>query len=226
MPTLDHIFPIVLVGGRSRRFGRDKLREPVMLADGREGWLVDVAIAALREVFGDRVVIVGDCDGQVAGRADGRLPDEHPGLGPAGGVLTALRARCRSSSSMAGDRDQRSAVEAPTVEDDGRWHGVFALSGDLARVRASTVRAVLDAVERTPDAWAVLAEAGGRIEPCIGLYRAPMLDVLARRLEATPPLLSLHDAAPRERLATAPIPPGEAVNINSPDDLATLPPWT
>ena len=55
---MEEIQPIVLVGGSSRRFGRDKLREPVAGPDGSVGWLVDRPIAALRGVFG-RVVMGG-----------------------------------------------------------------------------------------------------------------------------------------------------------------------
>ena len=61
---LDLIQPVVLVGGKSRRFGRDKLREPI--GESRAEWLVDRPIRALREVFGARVAVVGECDADVA----------------------------------------------------------------------------------------------------------------------------------------------------------------
>lgn len=78
--------PIVLVGGRSTRFGRDKLREP--LEGG--GWLVDRAVEALRAATGRAVTLVGTCDPEVARRGDAHLEDAHAGQGPAGGLLTAL----------------------------------------------------------------------------------------------------------------------------------------
>ncbi len=81
------IQPIVLVGGSSRRFGRDKLREPL-----GGGWLVDRPIAALREVFGGHVRLVGACHPEVARRGDGVIPDSHPGTGPVGGIVSALEA--------------------------------------------------------------------------------------------------------------------------------------
>jgi len=83
---LSRICPVVLVGGRSRRFGRDKLLEP--LGDGR--LLVSVPIAALRAVFGSRVAVVGACNRQVAALADELIPDPYPGQGPGGGILAAL----------------------------------------------------------------------------------------------------------------------------------------
>ena len=82
---LEAVQPIVLVGGASRRFGRDKLREPV-----GAGWLVDRPIAALREVFGPRVAAVGDCGADVAARADRHIADRYPGKGPLGGVVAAM----------------------------------------------------------------------------------------------------------------------------------------
>ena len=78
--------PVVLTGGHSVRFGRDKLREPI----DRDRWLIDVAIDALRGATGEPVTLVGACDPSVAARGDAHLEDDHGGQGPAGGVLTAL----------------------------------------------------------------------------------------------------------------------------------------
>ncbi|MBZ0172406.1 MAG: molybdenum cofactor guanylyltransferase [Phycisphaerales bacterium] len=83
--NLDTIQPVVLVGGKSRRFGRDKLREQL---DGVT--LVSRPIEALRAVFGPRVALVGECDAVVAALGDLAIPDPYPGVGPAGGILAAL----------------------------------------------------------------------------------------------------------------------------------------
>ncbi len=82
---MHDVHPIVLVGGRSTRFGRDKLREPM-----GDGWVVDRPIAALREVFGPVVAAVGECDPAVAARADRMIRDRYPGAGPIGGIVSAL----------------------------------------------------------------------------------------------------------------------------------------
>ncbi len=82
---LDDITPVVLVGGHSQRFGRNKLLEPV-----RGRMLVSIPVDALRRVFGPRVAAVGACDPGVAAMADAVLEDPYPGLGPVGGICAAL----------------------------------------------------------------------------------------------------------------------------------------
>ncbi|QYK49276.1 MAG: molybdenum cofactor guanylyltransferase [Phycisphaeraceae bacterium] len=78
----------MLVGGKSTRFGRDKLREPIE-CDGE--LLVQRPISALRAVFGQRVKLVGQCHPSMVSMADGVIVDDYPGSGPMGGVLSALR---------------------------------------------------------------------------------------------------------------------------------------
>ena len=83
---LDQIQPVVLVGGQSSRFGRDKLVEPV---DGSP--MVTVPINALRSVFGPRVAVVGQCAPSISCLADMVIKDPYPGLGPVGGICAALQ---------------------------------------------------------------------------------------------------------------------------------------
>ncbi len=187
----DLIQPIVLVGGRSQRFGRDKLREPVGNSDA---WLVDRPIAALRTVFGARVGLVGDCHPDVARRGDLIIPDWYPGAGPAGGILSALE-------ETGGD--------------------VFVLAGDLPFITPVTVLGLLRAAQSAPAAWAVLAVAddtptgeASRIEPCIGLYRHVVTDTLAARLEAG--RRSLHDLLAATLVYRVPVPPRDVLNVNTP----------
>ena len=181
------IQPIVLVGGQSQRFGRDKLREPV----GRAGaeWLVDRPIAALRALFGPCVALVGACDPDIAARADLMFEDHYPGCGPAGGILSALE-QC------AGD--------------------VFVLAGDLPHISAAVVKHLLDEAHLQPPSsvWAVLADADG-LQPCIGLYRQMLRRRLAERVEAG--LASLHDLTPTERLLRVVIDRRAAANVNTLD---------
>lgn len=193
--------PIVLVGGRSQRFGRDKLREPWAGSEGGQ-WLVDQPRRALERACGGRVRgtdatgraeaasptvwAVGHCDPEVASRFARHLLDATnaglPGAGPIAGIVAALAAAQRS---------------------------VVVLSGDLPMITAEAITALLAAAERHPDADAVVAtEADGdghhgaraefrspfgpsvRLEPCVGVYRPSAIRVLGHvALDGkTPPL--------------------------------------
>ncbi len=150
---LASIQPVVLVGGQSVRFGRDKLREPWGV-DGRV--LVQRPIEALRAVFGARVKLVGACDESIVPLADGTIPDVHPGIGPMGGIASALEA----------------------------WGGpVFVLAGDMPMVTAEVVRRVVAAGRPNAGALAVLAETD-RLHPCAGVYAAAALPLLTARVGA------------------------------------------
>ncbi len=182
---LTSIQPIVLVGGASRRFGRDKLREAI----GPTGndWLVDVPIRALREVFGPRVALVGDCHPDVAARGDLTIPDRYPAVGPAGGILSAL---------------------------EWSGHDVFVLAGDLPCMTAAVVRTIVTAaLEQHASAWTVLADADG-LEPCIGLYRQAVRATLAERVREG--RSSLHDLVSAALLQKVPIDHRAAWNVNTP----------
>lgn len=98
------IQPVVLVGGRSTRFGRDKLLEPVL---GKP--LVLHAIDGLRAVFGPCVLVVGACDPRVRALADGEIADLHAGAGPIGGVVSALAHTRTAVCVLAGDMPAFSA---------------------------------------------------------------------------------------------------------------------
>ena len=183
--------PIVLVGGRSSRFGRDKLREPLAGGGGDEParWLVDGPIAALRGVFGPRVKLVGDCHPGVAGRADGVIEDRYPGTGPMGGILSALEA----------------------------WGGsVVVLPGDLPGITPRGVSMIVAGAAESRGALAVMA-AGERLEPCVGVYRQAARDRLAARLAEG--RASLHDLLAEHERVLVPLPAAELVNVNRPGEL-------
>ncbi len=189
---MEKLRPIVLVGGRSVRYGRDKLREVAGSWDGRERWLVDVPIAALRAVFGSCVLLVGECDVEVAARGDGVMRDEFPGVGPIGGIVSALR--------------QEGAV--------------LVLPGDLPRVSERVVREIRLVAERSPGAWAVLARTD-RLEPCVGVYRAAALEPLMERVRGgNGPRRSLHDALPERHVALVDVAAAALANANTPEELA------
>ncbi len=126
---MEPVQPIVLVGGSSRRFGRDKLREPLSAAN--DEWLVDRSIAALRAVFGPVVKLVGRCDPLVLARGDGGIEDTYADRGPIGGIVSAL--------------------------EQGR--AAFVLAGDLPNITADVVFRIMTSAAHAPTAWAVLARS-------------------------------------------------------------------
>lgn len=190
--------PIVLVGGRSVRFGRNKLLEPLPGGggggEGASEFIVDRPIVALRAVFGPRVALVGRCDPAVASRADTLITDPLDDRGPLSGIVTALR----------------------TARSD-----IFVLAGDLPLIEAAIVRAVMAASQSAPFALAVLAHSG-HLEPCIGLYRFAALDALTTHLESG--RRSLHNALDPAIVHSVPVPPRLCLNINHLHDLSALAP--
>jgi molybdopterin-guanine dinucleotide biosynthesis protein A len=197
VPPLDSILPVVLVGGKSRRFGRDKLLEP--LANGR--LLVDVPIAALRAVFGPRVAACGRCNPEVSARADFQIDDLYPGAGPLGGIVSAL---------------------AETKARSMDW--IFVLAGDLPGVTQEAVLAILVAQKNAPGA-AIVAAHTDRLQPCIALYHRRALDhllpVISADSQRTPALAGVVASFGTD-LATCPIDPKWAANVNTPDQLASF----
>ncbi len=126
----------VLVGGRSTRFGRDKA---VADAGGRP--LALHAVLALRDAGIDPVIAVGGTAGAALGLPT--VADRHPGQGPLGGLITALR-----------------------------WAGrglVVVVPCDLPLLRAAHVRSLVAAAG--PDRAAV-AEVEGRPQPSVACWPA------------------------------------------------------
>jgi molybdopterin-guanine dinucleotide biosynthesis protein A len=201
VPAPDSILPVVLVGGQSRRFGRDKLQEAIGLAASPRRILVDIPIAALRAVFGPRVAICGNCAREVQSRADTVIKDLHPGIGPLGGIISALSAA-----------QERGAA------------GILILSGDLPAITPDAIRALLAAADAHTHA-AAIAGRTDRLHPCIALYRLSALPTLQGGMPAgngkADPLHTLIESL-GPRLVTCDIDSRAAANINTREDLAAF----
>lgn len=189
MPTieqhiLDRIQPIVLVGGQSKRFGRDKLIEPVAGVP-----MVANPINALRQVFGPRVAIVGQCDPHIATLADKVIDDPYPGLGPVGGLCAAL--------------------EFANAD-------IFVCAGDLISIDQETILAILSAYLNYPDAHAYLAQTD-RLHPTIGLYRACCVTYFKEAIDKDK--LKLGMVLDRDFIHKVEVDPAAVRNINRPNEL-------
>lgn len=180
----------MLVGGRSVRFGRDKLLAEV---GGRP--MVAAPIAALRAVFGPRVTVVGDCDPAVRALADAWLPDDHPGTGPMGGIVTAL-----------------ARLGMPAL----------VLAGDLPAIDAVTVRRLVDAFATRPDAAVVMATTveDSRGHPCTAIYAWGLREEFQRRLAAGRfGLQEMLRSLPAGAVIRIACPAATLSNINEPSEL-------
>jgi molybdopterin-guanine dinucleotide biosynthesis protein MobB len=196
-PSSPSPLGVILAGGRSRRFGSPKALATV---GGRT--LVERVRDALAGAV--RTIVVSGSDPAVA-RAAGLplLPDLREGLGPLGGVLTALRR----------------AVE------EGR-PGVLVAACDLPFVTPALFR-LLAARGASSPAAAVVPESGGRrgVEPLAAWYAAsalPVLEAMAAAGELRPHRLAEH--APVERIPLAELrragdPAHLFLNVNTMHDL-------
>lgn len=98
----DTVSGAVLAGGRSSRFGRDK----ALLTVNGEPLLARAA--RLLGEFCDEVLVIGGPERQGLVPHLRVIPDERPGVGPLGGIATALRA-------MAGERLLVVATDMPLL---------------------------------------------------------------------------------------------------------------
>ena len=79
---IPDIAAAVLIGGKSRRFGRDKVVEPL-----NGVMLVERVISILKPLFSE-IALIGHVRHVISGYKI--IPDIMPGCGPLGGIYTAL----------------------------------------------------------------------------------------------------------------------------------------
>lgn len=143
----------VLSGGKSLRFGSDKA-----LAEVGGSTLLDRAVATLREVCDDVVVVSSNPEHDGSGRA--RIPDLREGEGPLAGVEAALRHAERTGAAR-----------------------VMVLACDLPEVEVRSVRLLVDASDDVP---AVALERAGPpgFEPLCAVYWTSCVHETVRLLDA------------------------------------------
>jgi len=136
----------VLAGGRSTRFGRDKLAEPY-----RGAPLLHHAVLRLSEVCDEVVVVVAAAGGEPSlppGVAARVVRDPVPGQGPLVGLSAALEA--------------------------ARTHVALVAAGDMPELHASVLREMLRVAADAPVEALALRE-GDRVRPLpcvVGVRRA------------------------------------------------------
>lgn len=177
----------VLTGGASRRMGVDKA---TLVVRGQA--LAATAAAALAEAGARSVHAVGGDASALAGLGLEVWPDDHPGEGPLGGLLTALR----------------------RAEEDL----VVVVSCDLPDLDAATVAALAAALEARPDAHVAAPVAGGRLQVLTAAYRVGAAPVLRAAFGAGE--RSVRRAAAGLVVAEVPgLEPVALADVDRPEDL-------
>jgi molybdopterin-guanine dinucleotide biosynthesis protein A len=151
-PPAEKIFGIMLAGGKSRRFGRSKVLAPLAGAP-----LASWGVRAL-QAAGLPVGVVSDEEGVEAALGLPARPDLEAGLGPIGGLWTALQ-----WASERGD------------------HGVLLLGCDMPLINEALVRTILDWDYHAP---AVVPVGPQGPEPLCALYRSTCTPEVERRLHS------------------------------------------
>jgi len=145
----ESVFGVVLAGGASRRFGRPKARAEI---DGSS--LAERSIAALRAAGLPVGLVTADED--LARTLDvPSRPDLEPGLGPLGGLWTALE--------WAAER---------------RETAVFLLGCDMPLVTSDLVRLIVD---RSGPAVAAAPMGPDGVQPLCALYTLACLPAVRER---------------------------------------------
>jgi len=154
MSGTARIGAVVLAGGRSSRFGRDKLAEPI---DGRP--MLDHAIDAVRTLVSDIVVVVAPETPAHGLPTDVRVaadPDAYQG--PLAGLATGLRAL------------------DPGIE------RVIVIGGDMPTLVPAVLSRLLDALDRYE--LAVLSDDESERPLPLAARRSVALDATQRLLDA------------------------------------------
>ena len=164
-PPLAGVTGVALAGGHGSRMGSDKA---ALILDGRP--LIARVVVRLRLALASVIVIGPD---SLAALQPGApiIPDARPGLGPLGGLATAL--------------------EAASTE----W--IFLVACDMPFIQPALVRHMASLALEAPDAEAVALRAPGGLEPLHAVYRRDIAPQVARTLASPAPL----DAGPARSIA-------------------------
>lgn len=189
----------VLTGGASRRMGRDKA-----LVEVRGHTLVSIGAQALHDAGASPILAVGG-DGEALRAASTLLvpvPDDTPGEGPLGGLLTAFR------HAIAAGRDTGALV--------------VVIACDMPGIEAATVRALVDALVGSPHADVAAAVADGRPQPLTAAWRPERAEPVLRAAFARGERAPRHVLPDLVVVPVLDLNPAELVDVDRPEDLARL----
>ena len=185
---------VVLTGGASRRMGRDKA---LVAVDGTA--LATTAASALRSAGAAEVLAVGgDRHGlEALGSFDRCVPDDAPGEGPLGGILTALGVASHDLVVVL-------ACDTPMV------------TSDCPQRLLAPFSQFPSPDSRHPDV--AVGTVDGHRQPLTAAWRRSSRKVLADAFDAgeRAPRVALESL----RVIEVPLPAREVDDVDSPEDLA------
>jgi len=186
----EPITAVILAGGESKRMGRDKANLPL-----RGGTTFLQRTAALAAEACDSVIVVGrDRPSDWPFAHTSFVPDDMPGLGPAGGIATALRHTPDS---------------------------ILAIACDMPALTAEALCWLRDAAAAYRFAPGVIGVRDDDVEPLFGIYRQSCLRPLELRLQAgRQSLQGLIAALPFALVEIPAIHRPALRNVNTPEDFA------
>jgi molybdenum cofactor guanylyltransferase len=180
---------VVLAGGQSSRMGRDKA---LIEVDGRT--MLDRGIDLLRPHVRE-VLVIAD-PGKYETTHATVIPDQEPGLGPLGGIVTALKR--------------------------ARYVRLLVIACDLPNLNDRLLTRLKIALDEGHDA--VVPKHEGHIEPLAAAYHRSGIDAFETCMKRR--VLKMSDALAQVRTAWLDVRPGEDGwpkgifhNLNAPSDL-------
>ena len=154
-PPLVGVTGVALAGGTSSRMGGDKA---ALILDGRP--LIARVVKRLRLALAS-VIVIGPASLAALQPGAPIIPDARPGLGPLGGLATAL--------------------EAASTE----W--IFLVACDMPFIQPALVRHMASLALEETGAEAVALRAPGGLEPLHAVYRRDIAPQVARTLASQRP---------------------------------------
>lgn len=182
----------VLIGGESRRMGRDKA-----LIDVGGTTLPAIVAGRLRDAGADEVLAVGGVDDRVDAAPSGTrwVPDGWPGRGPVGGVASAMGA--------------------------ARTEVVAVVACDLPALDVSTLGRLADSVSGDESVDVAVARSRHGRQPLVAAWAVRLRPILETALDAgaSP---SVHAVLAGLVVTEVEVEEDEVVNLNRPEDLAAF----